>query len=152
MKKKRDLRQLVQLIAENGDQELRFVGHLDDDEKCRVWHGLKSGVYYLEYKDRCITVITGQDKNVLHNTVISFWRLKSMLEWEPERLRWLVRFELETSLTELMLKDEKCILRFGGYFEGFNLRLWFPKGSKQVYIETPIGAYKEDDPKELYEV
>jgi hypothetical protein len=142
----------LQLIAENGDQELRFVGLLSDDEKCRVWDGFKSDVCYLEYKDRSIAITNDKDKAIAFHNTISFSRLREMLVWQPERLRWLVRFELEPSLIELMLKDEKCVLRFGGYFEGFNLRLWYPRESKKVYIETPIGAYKEDAPKELYQV
>jgi hypothetical protein len=153
MRRERDLGKLVELINENYDVLLEFVGiHLTDGKPSRFWAGLDTSNYYLESEDGCYVV---NDSEVLSifSSLISFEELKRRSKEGDEEIKKLVRFEdEEISLVELMIEDEISSLRFVCYFETLNIRLWHLLGSLDVYVEGRKKACRRKYAvKELYQ-
>jgi hypothetical protein len=153
MREERDLGQLAKLIEKNGDVFLEFVGiHLIDGKPSRFWAGLDTLNYYLESQDNCYVVSDPEVSNIF-SSLISFEELKRRSKEGDKGIKKLVRFEEEEfSLVELMIEDETSSLQYIAYFESSKMRLWYPLGKDDIYVEIPIEAYrKKDGTKELYE-
>jgi hypothetical protein len=150
MRRERDLKQLAKLIKRNGDVQLKLVGFYEN-EGCRVWCGLNSDAYYLEYKDHTVMVTDSFMKAEIYDLTIHFEVLSSFACWKPEKFKRLARFKGEKfSLVELMVEDNVDVVIFGSYFKPLNVRLWYPAGEKGGYVETPIVACREKDKAKNY--
>jgi len=145
--KKRNLKELVDLMKENNDDCLWFLGFCLLDGS-RLWFGASSQKFYLEYRDHSLV----PDNFVIAfrlNYMINFDGLKEQLKKRnnDEKLRKRIKFEPGISLIQMIVEDDQFMLRFGGYFETLDFRLWYSVRNENVYIETPVGTYKGKESK-----
>jgi hypothetical protein len=150
--KKRNLKQLAELMIENHDRLLEFVGiHLIDGKPNRFWAGLDTLNYYLESKDDCYIVSSSKVSNIF-SSLITFEELKRRSKEGDEEIKKLVRFEGEEfSLVELMVEDETSSLQYIAYLKSSKMRIWYPLGKDDIYVEISMKAYrKKGGAKELY--
>jgi hypothetical protein len=149
-KMRRDLGKLVELMKKNGDKELIFVGMFFVNKTVgNLWFGSKTGKLYVEFRESSFDAsrIAVSD---FFKTLVSFEELKNRLKEGDEKLKEAIRSEFGISLIELILEENDNELELVDYFKPLKLRVW-RLARKAVYVETLTGAYKEDDPKELYE-
>lgn len=145
MKKKRDLKQLVELMKAHEDNALICLGvrRSTFDRKIIIWQGMQSRVFYEETAD--MVFCTQEDyfvDFVGYSGAVCFYNLVEYSEIESEVFE---EFLSEFPLLRLMIRNNDQVMVLLDYFENENVRLWIGSNTRKFYLETSSVAYKEDN-------
>jgi hypothetical protein len=152
-KRERNLKKLVDLMMANGEKSLAFVGvySIYRINVSNLWLGLETGKFYLESRNSC-SCESGARVSLFLAHLVSFQELGYRLKEGDRELKRLIRFQFDNSLIELLLEDNRYIVRLGHYCESLDIRIWYLPSGQTAYIETPVGAYRKNDLKDLCEI